>query len=218
VWPDSLVKERLQEMLFLIRDTIVTPRGNLTLFLMPDWTRISFQDSTRESILIHAKLDHVSFGHDVETAFLMLESSEILGLEQDTITERISKKMVDHALLKGWDDSVGGFYDEGYYFRNQPDIEIIRDTKNWWAQAEGLNALLLMADHYPDDAMRYYSKFEKQWQYCNQYLIDHENGDWFAGGLDKQPDMKTALKGHIWKANYHQFRSLWLVSDRLRKM
>jgi mannobiose 2-epimerase len=217
VWPDPLVKKRLTEMLFLIRDTIVTPKGNLTLFLQPDWTPISFQDSSRESILNHTHLDHVSFGHDVETAFLMLESSEILGLEHDSITTRIAKKMVDHALQNGWDTNAGGFYDEGYYFKNQAGIEIIRDTKNWWAQAEGLNALLLMADLYPDDGMNYYGKFEKQWQYCNRYLIDHENGDWFAGGLDKQPEMKTALKGHIWKANYHQFRSLWLVSERLRQ-
>ena len=218
VWPDPLVKERLQEMLFLIRDTIVGPKGNLTLFLLPDWTPISFQDSSRESILTHTNLDHVSFGHDVETAFLMLETSEILKLENDTLTERIAKKMVDHALQNGWDDSVGGFYDEGYYFQNQSGIEIIRDTKNWWAQAEGLNALLLMAEKYPHDSHHYYENFEKQWQYCNQYLIDHTNGDWYAGGLDKEPEMKTALKGHIWKANYHQFRSLWLVSERLRKL
>ncbi len=32
VWKDPLVRERLQEMLFLIRDTIITRRGNLGLF------------------------------------------------------------------------------------------------------------------------------------------------------------------------------------------
>ena len=218
VWPDPLVRERLQEMLFLIRDTIVGPRGNLTLFMLPDWAPVSFQDSSKEFILDHAYLDHVSFGHDVETAFLMLESSEVLGLGHDTTTVRIAKKMVDHALQNGWDDSVGGFYDEGYYFKNEESISIIRDTKNWWAQAEGLNALLLMAYLHPTDPMNYYEKFEKQWKYCNQYLIDHENGDWYAGGLDKQPEMKSALKGNIWKGNYHQFRSLWLVSERLRNI
>lgn len=218
VWPDPLVKERLNEMLILIRDTIVTPKGNLILFLQPDWTPVSFRDSSRESILSHTNLDHVSFGHDVETAFLMLESSEVLGIENDTKTEITAKKMIDHALQNGWDNAVGGFYDEGYYFTDQPGIEIIRDTKNWWAQAEGLNALLLMAEKYPDDPADYYGKFTKQWDYINKYLIDQDHGDWFAGGLDKQPEMKTALKGHIWKANYHQFRSLWLVSERLKRM
>src|SRR5215203_6003016 len=46
VWPDPLVRERLQEMLFLIRDQIVTPEGYLVLFLKPDWTPISFRDSS----------------------------------------------------------------------------------------------------------------------------------------------------------------------------
>jgi mannobiose 2-epimerase len=202
-------------MLVLIRDTIVTPKGYLTLFFHPDWKPVSFADSSEEVIINHHQLDHVSFGHDVETAYLMLEASHVLGLENDTTTMRIAKKMVDHALRNGWDSSVGGFYDEGYYFKNKPAITIIRDTKNWWAQAEGLNTLLLMADLYPNDEMQYFTKFEILWKYANTYLIDHENGDWYAGGLDKQPEMKTALKGHIWKACYHQYRSLENCIQRL---
>lgn len=216
VWPDPLLRERLQEILLLIRDTITTRKGYLVLFLTPDWKPVSFADSSEEVILKHRNLDHVSFGHDVETAYLMLEASHVLGLKNDTTTLRIAKKMVDHALRNGWDDKTGGFYDEGYYFKNKEGITIIRDTKNWWAQAEGLNALLLMADLYPDDEMHYFSKFETLWKYTDTYLIDHENGDWFAGGLDKQPEMKTALKGHIWKAFYHQYRSLANCIDRLK--
>ena len=30
----------------------------------------------------------------------------------------------------------------------------------------------------------------------------------FQKALDKQPEMKTADKGHIWKANYHQFQAM----------
>jgi mannobiose 2-epimerase len=216
VWPDPLVRERLQEMLFLIRDTIVTPKGYLVLFLTPDWTPVSFRDSADSVIERHHNLDHVSFGHDIETAYLMLESSHLLGLENDTTTARIAKLMVDHALENGWDDAVGGFYDEGYYFSHAPGITITHDTKNWWAQAEGLNSLLLMADLYPDDEHHYYEKFLKQWRYCDTYLIDHIHGDWFDGGLDKQPDRKEARKGHIWKGNYHQFRSLMNCVHRLR--
>ena len=216
VWPDPLLRERLHEMLLLIRDTITTRKGHLVLFLTPDWKPVLFADSSEAVILKHRNLDHVSFGHDVETAYLMIEASHILGFTNDTTTQRIAKKMVDHALRNGWDNTVGGFYDEGYYFKNKGGISIIRDTKNWWAQAEGLNTLLLMSNLYPDDEMRYFSKFETLWKYTDTYLIDHENGDWFAGGLDKQPEMKTALKGQIWKAFYHQYRSLANCIDRLR--
>lgn len=46
VWPDPLLRERLQEMLSLIRDVITTKKGHLTLFLHPDWTPVSFKDSS----------------------------------------------------------------------------------------------------------------------------------------------------------------------------
>ena len=208
VWPDKLLRERLEEMFYLVRDKITTPKGNLVLFFKPDWTPISNRDSSEATIIKYSSIDHVSFGHDVETAYLMLEASHFLGIHQDTLTLKKAKIMVDHALNNGWDKSVGGFYDEGYYFKNKPEITIIRDSKNWWAQAEGLNTLLLMSEHFPNDQQQYYEKFKQLWKYINTYLIDHEHGDWYQGGLDKQPNYKTALKGQIWKGTYHNFRAL----------
>lgn len=217
VWPDPLVRRRLDEMLRLVRDTITTPKGYLVLFLQPDWTPVSFRDSSQASVLRHRNLDHVSFGHDVETAYLMLEASHALGLKNDVTTQTVAKRMVDHALSTGWDKTVGGFYDEGYYFKDKPGMSIIRDSKNWWAQAEGLNTLLLMADQYPNDPMQYFQKYKTLWQYTQRYLIDHQYGDWYEGGLDKEPDRKTGLKGHIWKAAYHTYRSLTNCVDRSRR-
>lgn len=215
VWPDALVKERLQEMLYLVRDKITTQRGYLTLFFKPDWTPVSFRDSSRAFIVMHKNLDHVSFGHDVETAYLMMEASHALGFKNDTTTRNAGKRMVDHALKNGWDNRLGGFYDEGYYFKGSGKISIIFDSKNWWAQAEALNTLLLMADHFPNDRAHYYNKFIQLWQYIKTYMIDHENGDWYEEGLDKEPQRKTALKGHIWKGTYHNFRALSNCVKRL---
>jgi mannobiose 2-epimerase len=217
VWPDPLVLERLKEMLFLIRDTITHDKGYLILFFEPDWTPVSFRDSSEEVIMKHHDLDHVSFGHDVETAYLMLEASHVAGLKRDTTTLRISRRMVNHALSNGWDHKRGGFRDEGYYFRDRDDITTIRGTKNWWAQAEGLNTLLLMADLFPeDDRYQYFEKFRLMWDYIDKNLIDHEHGEWYSGGIDEQPELKTALKGHIWKACYHQYRSMENCVKRLR--
>jgi mannobiose 2-epimerase len=215
VWPDPLVAERLKEMLLLVRDRLINKKGYLILFFQPDWTPVSYKDSPKDTILKYRNLDHVSFGHDVETAYLMLEASHALGIENDTMTMTVGKKMVDHALRNGWDNNVGGFYDEGYYFKDSAYISIIRDSKNWWAQAEGLNTLLLMSDYFPDDTMHYFQKFKMQWNYVQTYLIDHENGDWYMGGLDKEPKLKTALKGQIWKGTYHNFRALANCVERL---
>lgn len=217
VWPDILVRERLLEMLTLIRDTISNQKGNLTLFLYPDWKPVSFADSTEEIILKHKHLDHVSFGHDVETAFLLMEASHVAGLTGDTRTWSKAKLMVDQALNNGWDKSTGGFFDEGYYFKDKPGITIIKDTKNWWAQAEGLNTLLIMADLYPEDQQNYFERFHSLWKYIDTFLIDHEHGEWYQGGIDKEPDQKKNLKAHIWKASYHQYRSLSNCVKRLKQ-
>jgi mannose/cellobiose epimerase-like protein (N-acyl-D-glucosamine 2-epimerase family) len=207
-WKDPLLRERLNEMLLLIRDKIVTPRGNLTLFFKPDWTPVSYRDSSRGAVLSHRGLDHVSFGHDVETAYLMLEASRALGIKDETRTLAVGKRMVDHALRNGWDRINGGFYDEGYYFNGEDTITIILNTKNWWAQAEGLNTLLLMDSLYPEDPMQYFDKFKMLWRYTQTYLIDHTYGDWYDFGLDTAPGRRTALKGQIWKATYHNYRAL----------
>jgi mannobiose 2-epimerase len=217
VWKDPLVRERLQEMLFLIRDTIITPRGNLGLFFQWDWMPVSIKDSSRDYILHHHNLDYVSFGHDVETAYLMLEASQALGFKNDTITLMTGKKLVDHALKNGWDKQVGGFYDEGFYFKGDTAIAILKESKNWWAQAEGLNSLLLMSDYFPNDPHYYFEKFRTLWNYTQTYLIDHKYGDWYDEGLDKSPERRTALKAQIWKAAYHNYRALSNCVDRLNK-
>jgi len=216
VWPDELLRERLGEMLYLIRDTMVTDQGYLQLFFYPDWMPVSYRDSSSTQIEKHHSLDHVSFGHDVETAYLMLEASHVLGIKNDPITLKIAKKMVDHSLRNGWDRSLGGFYDGGYYFKGEENLAIVKDSKNWWAQAEGLNTLLIMADYFPEDEMDYFGKFQKQWDYTKTYLIDQEHGEWYAGGLDKEPKHKMTRKGHIWKTPYHNFRSLANCVQRLR--
>jgi cellobiose epimerase len=159
--------------------------------------------------------DHVSFGHDVETAYLMMEAAEALDGRADATTLRVGKRMLDHSLRTGWDRAVGGFYEAGYYFAGRDTLVLVDDTKNWWAQAEGLNTLLIFGDLYPNDPMRYHERFLEQWRYVNTYLIDHEHGGWYAGGIDKQPQMRTALKGQIWKAAYHDGRALMNVTRRL---
>jgi mannobiose 2-epimerase len=215
VWPDPLLGKRLKEMLYLIRDTMVTDKGYLQLFFQPNWNPVSYRDSAEHLIEKHHVLDHVSFGHDVETAYLMLEAAHVLGIEDPKIME-VGKKMVDHSLNFGWDEEVGGFYDGGFYFKGEKELTIVKDTKNWWAQAEGLNTLLIMADYFPEDPMDYFGKFQLQWEYIKEYLIDQEHGEWYAGGLDKEPHLQQARKAHIWKTPYHNFRSLANCVQRLR--
>jgi mannobiose 2-epimerase len=217
VWPNALLKQRLQEMLYLIRDTMVNKKGFLHLFFTPDWKPISNRDSGRAIVLQRRNLDHISFGHDVETAYLMMEAAETLGKHLDPKTMAVGKLMLDHALVNGWDKMRGGFYDQAYYFGATSAPSIIKESKNWWAQAEGLNTLLIFSQLYPADPMRYGEAFEKLWRYVQTYLIDHEYGDWYEEGLDKEPERRRSPKAHIWKAAYHNFRALSNCIDLMEK-
>ncbi len=202
-----IIKTRLEEILLLIRDTITCDKGYLQLFFDNNWNPISFRDSTKEIREANYRLDHVSFGHDYETAFLMLEASHALGIKDDISTLKIAKKMIDHSLENGWDNENGGFYEEGYYFANEDKCTIIKHTKNWWAQAEALNIFLIMSKIFPEEE-KYLNTFLKEWEYVKNYIIDNENGDWYWGGLDKEPHFKNTPKGSIWKATYHNGRAL----------
>lgn len=215
VWHDERLKEKLSGLLTLIRDVITTPKGHMNLFFEYDWTPVSFRTAPKEVRERNYRLDHVSFGHDYETAFLMLEASHALGLENDVKTLTVARRMVDHALANGWDNEKGGFWDAAYYFADEDKCTIIHNTKNWWAQAEGLNVLLIMSKVFPDDVYQDY--FLKQWNYVDNYLLDHEYGDWFEGGLDREPHFRTGPKGHIWKAAYHTGRALMNCIKMLSK-
>jgi mannobiose 2-epimerase len=209
VWKDPLVHDRLFSLLHIIRDTVTTDKGYLGLYFMRDWTPAGGSTAS--------ELNHISFGHDVETAYLMLEASEVLGIKNDTLTLRIAKKMVDHALENGWDAGHGGIYDEGWYESGSSHAAITRTSKEWWAQVEAFNAFLMMSDLFPNDDHGYYERFCTQWKYCMTYLIDHERGGWYWAGTDMAPDNVHSVKGSIWKGNYHTSRGLINCIARLRR-
>lgn len=207
VWKDPESYTQLKSLLELIRDVMVTKEGYLQLFFTNNWKPVSFRKSSESERKTNFGLDHVSFGHDYETAFLMLEASWVLGLENDTRTLTVAKRMLDHAMQYGWDNNVGGFYDGGYYFDGQDVCTIIKDTKNWWAQAEGLNALLLFSRIFPQEH-KYYEYFIRQWNYVKSSIIDAAGGDWYEGGIDKEPHFQKGPKSHMWKCTYHTCRAL----------
>ncbi len=218
VWPDAKVRERLSSLLTLLRDTIVQERGYMHLFFTRDWQKVSFEDSVRRhwrhGLTGYQLMDHVSFGHDIEAAFLMLEAREALGLE-DERTPEVARQLVDHTIRYGFDGNLGGLYERGYYFADT--VTIISDTKTWWAQGEAMNSLLLFAQLYPEDVI-YFREFERLWLYVNSYFLDWEHGGWYAQGIDRQPEFRERAKAHNWKGPYHTVRSLMLCSDRLKSL
>jgi mannobiose 2-epimerase len=216
VWPDSLVRNRLEEMFFLVRDTFTHPDGYLQLYFFPDWTLVSDDDFARRSGGSASFTNHITYGHDVETAYLLLETAHVLGWGEDEETHRIAKKLVDHSIASGWDTVNGGFFDAGKF--TEDGIVIIERHKSWWGQAEGLNALLLMHTLYPDDPEDYYGKFLKMWEHIDHFLIDKEYGGWFNSSTDTYPENVDQAKSHIWKTTYHNSRAMVHCIEMLRSL
>jgi cellobiose epimerase len=197
VWPDATLRARLEEMLAIVRDKISVEPGVMNLYFTNEW---------------HAIPDHDSYGHDVETAYLMLETDEMLHGKASAATEHMAKLLVDHALAYGWDAKNGGFFQEGTTFGKPEDT-----NKEWWVQVEGLNALLLMHERYGRLNPIYFQRFLEQWQFIRNHTIDGEyHGLYNLTTAEGTPI--TQDKGSIWKAAYHDGRAFWNVSDRLHRL
>ena len=187
VWPDAKVKQRLVELLLIVRDRITAPPGAMHQFFQPDWTPVPDLDS---------------YGHDIENGYLLLEAAQAAGLKDDAKTRAVAKSLVDHTIDYAWDKTNGGFFEAGGTFGPVHD-----KRKVWWVQAEGLNALLLMSRLYPDDPRGYRKLFERQWAYMKKNVIDPDHGEWYGDALDAGGSAKQN-KASEWKAGYHGGRAL----------
>jgi mannobiose 2-epimerase len=197
IWPDKLLRQRLEELLAIVRDKICVEPGAMNLYFTNEW---------------RAFPDHDSYGHDVETAYLMLEAEDVLGRGHDPRTERMAKMLVDHALAYGWDETYGGFYREGTTMGRPEDLR-----KEWWVQMEGLNALLLMHEKYGRSSDTYFKVFQQQWQFIRDHQIDHDYGGLYDT-IERDGTATDRTKARIWKGAYHDGRALLNVTARLQRL
>jgi len=218
IWPDAQLKLRIEELKDLLLELVIDPRGYLVQFFDETWMPVSFVGLPREQYEKVAFWDHVSFGHDVETAYLLWEADHVTEGGDEARVLEMGKRMLDHTLNNGWDPNTGSIPDGAFYFQGEDPCIVVRPERTWWAQAELLNALLMFGKFYPQDPQDYIGKAEQVWAYIQKCLIDPENGGWYEHGIDLNPEAKTWPKSHIWKAAYHNSRALmnaraWLGSD-----
>ncbi len=191
-----IVRKRLWEAFEIVRDRIAVEPGALNLYLTRDWRPIPAHDS---------------FGHDVETGFLLVEAAEALGIADDSKTWSVARSLIDHALDWGWDERYGGFNDKGDAFAaGSYDF-----TKVWWTQAEGLNALALMNRWFHSETDRYARALAEEWRFIETHMLDPDHGGWFAE-TDRDGRLKgDGAKADEWKANYHTSRAMMHVARAL---
>ena len=196
VWQQKPLKQRLGELIRYFTDHIIDPEtSHLILFFNEQWEPQS---------------EKVSFGHDIETSWLLCEAAEALG--DEALLEEIRQlalRMAETTLREGLDGDGGLNYERF-------EDGTVDGGKQWWPQAEAvvgfLNAYQLSGEE------KFYQAAVNTWRFIDEHLIDHTNGEWFHQlRADGSVDQETH-KISEWKGPYHTARTCIEAYRRLDKL
>jgi len=200
VWPDAFVLQQIQGLLDCFDQYIIDPETHhLKLFFD---RRFNSQGTT------------VSYGHDIEAAWLLLEAANSIQEEQ-----RI-KKMQQHAIalatavIAGIDGPSGGLnYERTFSKKNpSPGKGHLVAEKHWWVQAEAMVGFL--EAYLQTENVGFLDVAQAVWQYIQTHLMS-ATGEWLWGiGTDGLP-MKGYYKAGFWKCPYHNLRAMLETQKRL---
>ena len=192
VWPDALLRKRLENMVDMFMTHLIRPKSHqLLLFMDQNW------QPSNES---------VSFGHDIEASWLLWETAEVL--KDEKLSERIKGtclKMADAALLGlGTDGALDYELDPATNHRNT--------ERSWWVLAEQMVGF--MNAYQLGGQPHFLEKSWKSWLYIKKYLIDSEKGEWH-GTVKADGTIVKGDKIHFWKGPYHSGRACFEIVRRL---
>lgn len=203
-WPEEqLVRERTLELATLIATRLRQPAGNLHPFFDAAWRPVGPA--------------RVSYGHDVESAWLLLDALDVLeatgevSLGVATDVRQAARALVQHALRTGW-DPAGGFFDHGVPEGATAPPRVLDRAKVWWVQAEALPGLYRVYRLTEDEQLL--ERMEQTLRFFRDVSWDQELGGYFwsvdaAGRSLGRGDQK----GEIWKTPYHDVRACLLTAD-----
>lgn len=197
VWKDENLGKKIKGLIEIFLDKIIdSEAGNFKLFFDLDWT-----------VLPSA----VSYGHDIEGTWLLVEAAEVYG-DESLIkrAESIAIQMSDKVLENGI-DSDGSIFYELHLSNNHLDTD-----KHWWPQAEGMVGFLNSYQITKDQ--KYLDEMKKLWEFVKNHIVDKKHGEWFwmvhKDGSIRPDDVKVGF----WKCPYHNSRALIEVIERLEKL
>ena len=195
VWPDAALRERLTELVALFIDRIWdAPRRSFGMFFDADWTSLS---------------DAISYGHDIETAWLLRRACEMLpgwgGTPQvDAIAAEVARAVLERGVT-----ADGAILAEG------TATGPTQFERHWWGQAEGMvgfwDAFELTHDASFAEAAR------RCWAYIKAFHVDPAGGDWFKVlDINGRP-IPAYGKAGPWECPYHHARACFEMLARLQK-
>jgi len=185
-WGDSGLRERLRQVIALHLDRILDPlTAHLVLFFDEGW----------------ASLDRaVSYGHDIEASWLLVEAAEAAGEEALVARAReAAVRMAGVTLAEGFDHEHGGVFAE----RHGDDR--LDDEKHWWMQAEAVVGFLNAWELTRDEA--FLEAAERTWAFVDRFLVDREHGEWRWRVRRDGSAIPGLPKVEPWKCPYHNSRA-----------
>jgi mannobiose 2-epimerase len=193
---NAKVKTRALELLALIENKLVQPGNYTHAEFASDFTPYGRA--------------YVSYGHDIETSWLIFDSLDAFGLSGDpTISER-AWALGEHAAKWGMDTKQGGFYEEGPVEAAPNKLE-----KIWWIQAEAIAGLFRLYAYRPNPLNL--EQLERTVTWVERYQRDPNEGEWYWGVLpDGTLGSHRDLKSEEWKSSYHLVRAMLFTSDWLK--
>ncbi len=185
VWPDKDLKNHIRRLLMIFSDHIIHPGLDCqVLFFDNKW---------------NPKSTTVSYGHDIEASWLLLEAAEITG-ELDLI-----EKFKTQALKLATQAMVGIDTDGGLFYEYEPENKKLISEKHWWAQAEAMVGFFNAWEISNNE--RFLTASLKSWKFTKQYILDRNLGEWYWGVGDDHLPMPGQDKVGIWKCPYHNTRA-----------
>ena len=192
VWPDPALKTASERLLRLVCDTIMTPSGHLGLYFRRDWTALP---------------GGISFGHDIETSWLVRECAGFLG------GPPLGETVRPAALRMGAAGNEGLLPDGSMRYERLADgTEDL--SRQWWVQAETVVGNLHLWQAFGDPAGL--DRAVRAWAFIRDRLVDRVHGEWYWGLLaDGSPDTASPKAG-FWKCPYHNARMCLQVMEILK--
>jgi cellobiose epimerase len=193
IWKDDTLKKQLHRLIYVFADKIVNNQTfNLNMFFDEVW---------------NDKTDLVSYGHNIESSWLIYEAAMVLG--DETLIRKVKKicLRIAEASREGIMSDGSMIYEK--FFKSGH----IDSDRHWWVQAETvvgfLNAYTLSGKK------EYLDLSLAAWKFISTHLVDRQNGEWYWS-VDKnlQPNLKEDKAG-FWKCPYHNSRmSLEIIERR----
>ncbi|MDR2809302.1 MAG: AGE family epimerase/isomerase [Tannerellaceae bacterium] len=187
---DPSLEKAQRELIQMFCEHIISPKtGHLVLFFDEKWNE---------------KSETISYGHDIEAAWLLYEAAEVLG--NKTLLEKV--KQISLSVVKA---AYEGLQDDGSMIYESEGTHLDRD-RHWWIQAEtvvgSFYACLISGD------TSYLETAKKTWKYIQEHIVDKVNGEWVWSASPDGMQNRSDDKAGFWKCPYHNARMCMEIKNK----